>query len=169
MTPDEERFLAEIAGMSESETADKIELTKPEIDQIRQMAKVGLGPKDCCMILNAGRNKQPGKRKKPTITVNAFQTLMREFTPVREAFFEGKSIGNFAVSSSLYTEAVKGNVTAIRYYQETVSHRDDAIVNAAYLREQNSSVDSTNVILYMPDNGRGDSDVEAVPYEESEE
>lgn len=153
MSPEEEKVLQRLVDLEKCEPGAICNFSPEEIGTLQTLAKIGLSPLDACRIINGSRVNVKGRRKKPRIPFESFAAALYDHPGLRDAFLLGLSEGKANVMTALYNAARKGNVAAIKHYMATVSHRQDAIVNAQYNAE-NGGEDIAEVIITIPDNSR---------------
>lgn len=125
----------------------KIELDDVAIANIRTMATLGMSVGSIAAMLRESLNIRISER--------SLWTLKKDNPKVREAFTAGLAKAEYRVGLALFERASEGDLGAIKYFEATRLGRSEKQVQEIVHKGLPEPSDS-NVLVFIPDNGRGD-------------
>lgn len=125
----------------------KIELDDVAIANIRTMATLGMSVSAIAAMLRESLNIKISER--------SLWSLKKNNPKVREAFTAGLAKAEYRVGLALFEKASEGDLGAIKYFEATRLGRTEKQVQEVHHKGLPEPSDS-NVLVFIPDNGRGD-------------
>ncbi|MBD2054816.1 hypothetical protein H6F88_02045 [Oculatella sp. FACHB-28] len=135
----------------------KIELDEVAISNIKVMAALGLSVASIAAMLRENLRVQISER--------SLWSLKKNNPKVREAFAAGLAKAEYNIGRALYERASEGDLPSIKYFEATRLGRSEKQVQEVHHKGLPEPSES-NVLVFIPDNGRGDLTCPAVQQSE---